>query len=106
VSDSLIKQSDQDDTFARYVAERCQHYYPGHTWIVQAFLAEGYCTIQNPSISYRYGMRMILPDYLPPGDLDKKIMRFCGEFLERYDIRRQRADRDETQERWKRARFQ
>lgn len=103
--ESLIEHCAADETFAKMVLGRCLFFYPGHTWIVQAFLKQGHVTIQNPSISYTHGMRLILPDYLAPADLDKKIMRYCGEFLERYDIRRQRADRDETQERWLKARF-
>lgn len=103
--ETLIKHSPGDDAFAKMVLDRCLFFYPNHTWVVQALLKEGYVTIRNPSISYTHGMRMILPDYLAPGDLDRKIMRFCGEFLERYDIRRRKADHDETQERWQQARF-
>lgn len=102
---SLIEHCDEDETFAKYVLSRCLFYYPNHTWVVQAFLKTGHLTIRNPSISYSHGMRLIMPQHIGPGDLDKKIMRYCGEFLERFDVRRRKADHEETQERFKLARF-
>lgn len=102
---SLIEHCPEDETMAKYILDRLLFHYPNHTWIVQAFTKQGYATIRNPSISYKMGMRMIFPKILTHGDLEHKILIFGGEFLERFDIRRAKADRDETQDRWKTARF-
>lgn len=103
--ESLIEHTAEDETLAKYVLEILLKHYPGHSWVVQAFSKQGYVTIQNPSVSYRMGMRLILPKIFTHGDMVTKIMRFGGEFLERYDIRRGKADPDETQHRWASARF-
>ena len=103
--ESLLPFSPADEDFAKLVLGICMKYYPRHTWVVQACLKAGWCTIQNPSVSYRMGMRLLMPDYLSPRDLELKVMRYCGEFLERYDVARKGADHDETQARFIAARF-
>lgn len=117
MSESLIVHSADDERLAKYMLDLLLKHYPGHTWMVQVFGKDGYATIRNPSISYKMGMRVIFPREVKgrlhmPGsplrsmsDLDYKVVTMAGEFLERFDIRRQKADPDETQERWKKARF-
>lgn len=103
--ESILQFSPADEDFSKLVLGYLLKYYPGHNWLVQTCLKAGWCTIRNPAVSYKMGMRMILPEYLGPRDLELKVMRFAGEFLERYDIRRQKADRDEQQARYLDARF-
>lgn len=104
---SLIEHCDDDESLAKNILERLLFHYPGHLWIVQAFGKLGYVTIQNPTLSYTMGMRMILPKIVNATDMEKKIMRFGGEFLERHRISREKkAEQDQIQELWRTGRFQ
>lgn len=114
---SLIEHGADDDRLAKYMLDLLLKHYPGHTWMVQVFGKDGYATIRNPSISYKMGMRVIFPRAVKSrlimpnsplrslSDLDYKVVTMAGEFLERFDIRRAKANPDQTQERWNQARF-
>lgn len=103
--ESLIEHCDEDDAMAKYILELLVKHYPGHPWIVQAFTMLGYATIRNPSLSTKYGMRLIFPKIFTHDDLVKKIVRFGGEFLERFSVDRKKADRDQITELMKKSRF-
>lgn len=102
---TLIEHVPADDAMAAEVSVLLQKFYPGHTWVVQATASQGQLTIRNPSLSYKMGMRMFLPQFISHGDLVAKVMRYGGEFLERHGIPRAKAERDEVVAHWNLARF-
>jgi hypothetical protein len=104
---SLIEHCSADDALAKFVLELLHKHYPGHTWIVQATHSQGQITIQNPSLSYKMGMRMFIPKLSDYNSLVKAVVKYGGEFLERHRISREKkADRDQIQELFKTGRFQ
>lgn len=104
---SLIDYVDADDSLAKFVSELLQKYYPGHPWLVQATHSQGQLTIRNPALSYKMGMRIFIPKIVNYNDLQGKIMRYAGEFLERHGVSRNPvlADREMIQEEWAKGRF-
>ena len=105
--ETLIEHCEQDNDLAKFVLELLHKHYPGHTWLVQATHSQGILTIQNPSLSYKMGMRMFIPKIVNYSDLIKKVIRYGGEFLERHNVSRQlKAEHDQIQELFQTGRFQ
>lgn len=114
---SLIEHDADDERLAKYILELLQRHYPNHTWVVQVFGKDGYATIRNPSLSYKYGMRIIFPRaaknrlIIPGGALSKmgeleyKVIHSGGEFLERMGVPRKKAEAGQVEELFQRGRF-
>jgi|TARA_Y100000310_G_scaffold315266_1_gene365601 hypothetical protein len=80
-----------DYALAKDICDLLMAHYPGHPWAVNADHDQGVSVIKNTALSRKGGMIMHIGKINGPSDLRDKVVRFGGEFLERYDIPRGEA---------------
>ena len=88
MTESLIEFVSADEALALQVLEQLRRHYPGFPWIVQAIHSQGQVTIQNPALSYKFGMRIKIGSLANHDEAMRKVVNFAGEFLERHNVSR------------------
>lgn len=87
-----------DIMLGKFIMECLVNYYPLHNWGVEVNHEAGYAAIRliykdfegEKRIS-NYGYVILIPNIQGKSDLQKKVMRAGGEWLERYGITRGKA---------------
>jgi hypothetical protein len=74
-----------DEQVAVTCAQSLVKYYPGHEWRVEVDRRKGFIDILNVDLSGSHGCRIPMNGYATTSELDKLMMRFGGEILERYN---------------------
>jgi hypothetical protein len=68
-------------------AARCLvTHYPGYDWLVEADYRKGFIDIRNVSLDGQMGCRIKMSGYASASELDKIVMRYGGEILERFGV--------------------
>lgn len=83
-----------DFALAKRLAESLHKAYPGHLWAVTCEGDKGIATVRNLALSGRWGFTFLMSE-IQDDPTDKKVIMAGGELLERYRVRRAKADRDE-----------
>jgi hypothetical protein len=84
-----------DYVIAKNMAELLHRHYPLHLWAVTVQGDQGIATVRNLSLSGQWGFVIKLGDIFSATDMDKKVLMAGGEVLERYKVKRGRADPEE-----------
>ena len=92
----IIEQADlermrvvaNDVSIGRRVYEILARHYPGHLWMVWPSSHRGILVIRNYALSQKAGAALKLSNIKNEADLERRVMRMGGEFLERFDLRR------------------
>lgn len=74
-----------DEQIAMTCAQALVKYYPGHEWRVEVDRRKGFIDILNLDLSGMHGCRVSMDGYATVSELDKLMMRYGGEILERYN---------------------
>lgn len=80
----------RDLALASRSAAVLDHHYPGFNWVVTADHRTGLVTFKSGRIKIHLGMNLYL-DRINDGWDFRKVVRFGGEYLERFGFRRGRA---------------
>lgn len=83
-----ISRDKVDMVFAMRVNEVLQKYYPGHSWRVEVDTRTGIISILNMRLSGSIGCVLHMREAVTVSDLDKLVMRYAGELLERAQLSR------------------
>lgn len=86
-----------DLVMAKEMADALHAAYPGHLWAVQVQGDQGIADIRNLALVGNWGFRLRLPTIYSASEFKKRVLRGGGEILERYRVRRGRADADEIE---------
>lgn len=92
------KQNTLDFAMAKQIAEALNDDYPGHLWAVNVRGEHGIATIHNLMLSGEWGYILHLDKRYSASELRAAAKRGAGEILERYQVRRGRADMDKMGE--------
>jgi hypothetical protein len=84
-----------DVVIAKNMADLLHKHFPGHLWGVQCRGDQGVAMVWNLSLSGQWGFVIKLGDVFSATDMDKKVLMAGGEVLERYKVKRGRADPEE-----------
>ena len=79
-------------TLAKQMADTLHKAYPEHLWAVSVSAAQGMADIRNLALSGSWGFRLRLVEPYTASDWDRQVRLAGGELLERYRVRRARAD--------------
>lgn len=82
-----------DQSKAKYIAGMLDQYYPGYGWAVNADTRNNIATVNAIRLSGDWGFYLHLDKLDPTG---REIVRYGGELLERYKVKRGAIDRDEV----------
>jgi hypothetical protein len=77
-----------DQAICEQVAATLIRHYPGHDWLVEADRRKGFIDIRNISLDGQMGCRIPMNGYASSSELDKLAMRYGGEILERFHLKR------------------
>ena len=91
-----------DQNTARRLSRVLTQHYSGHAWAVHVDSAQGMAFVENWNLSTREGFRIRLKDVDAKG-LERTAIWAGGEFLERFNVRRGEADREQMSAMSKRA---
>lgn len=83
-----------DLLIAKEMADALHTAYPGHLWAVQVQGDQGVATVRNLALVGNWGFILHLPTIYSASEYKKRVVRGGGEILERYRLRRGRADFD------------
>lgn len=94
--DALVTDAPQvsayELTLAKQMADTLHKAYPDHLWAVSVSAAQGMADIRNLALSGSWGFRLRLVEHYTASDWDRQVRLAGGELLERYRVRRARAD--------------
>lgn len=94
--DALVTDAPQvsayELTLAKQMADTLHKAYPGHLWAVSVSAKQGMADVRNMALSGSWGFRLKLVDHYTASDWDRQVRLAGGELLERYRVRRARAD--------------
>jgi len=80
---------------AKRMADTLHKAYPGHLWAVTVDGAQGMATVRNLSLSGQWGFYVKLAHDWSASNFEKQVKMAGGELLERYKVRRERANNEE-----------
>lgn len=83
-----------DQQIAEQVAGVLIKHYPGHDWLVQVDRRKGLIDIRNLSLDGAMGCRIPMDGPSSSSELDQIAMRYGGEILERFNLKRAGLDMD------------
>lgn len=92
------RQDALDISMAKMVAEALNQAYPGHLWAINVRGEQGVMTIHNLMLSGEYGYTLHLDKRYSASETTEAAKRAAGEILERYNVRRGRADMEKMGE--------
>jgi hypothetical protein len=75
---------------ARNIAEKLHQQYPGHLWGVN--ITDAIIDVRNLALSGEWGFKLKVPAIYSASDLDRQAVTAGGEILERFRVRRGRAN--------------
>ena len=81
-----------DFAIARDMAEILHAIYPDHAWAVTCESDKGIATVRNLALAGNWGFVLKLADLYSAASWKKMVVRAAGEVLERFHLRRGRAD--------------
>lgn len=81
-----------DFAMARDMAEVLHAIYPDHAWAVTCEGEKGIATVRNLALAGNWGFVLKLADLYSASNWKKLVVRAGGELLERFMLRRGRAD--------------
>lgn len=84
-----------DLILAKEMADTLNRHYPHHLWAVNVDGAQGMADIRNLSLSGEYGYRLRTVTNYSMSEFLKRVVRAGGEILERFNLTRGGAKRDE-----------
>ncbi len=76
------------------ISEVVERHYPGHPWFIKVMHAQGVVLISIPLFMGATNQYVVKIHDLKSDPGMRCVIRACGEILERYNIPRQRFDRD------------
>jgi hypothetical protein len=83
-------------TLAKQMADTLHRHYPEHLWAVTVNAKQGMADVRNMALSGNWGFRLHIPAIYSASEFDKRVRNAGGELLERYRIRRGRAQADDV----------
>lgn len=83
-----------DQSIAEQVASVLIRHYPGHDWLVEVDCRKGFIDVRNITLDGAMGCRIPMKGYASSSELEKLAMRYGGEILERYHLKRGGLDMD------------
>lgn len=83
-----------DYVMAKNMADALHKAYPGHLWAVTCNGKTGMADVRNLMLSGNWGFRLRLPLFYSASAFEKDVVKAGGELLERFRVRRGRADFD------------
>jgi len=96
-----------DQSLALEISGLLAWHYPGHKFLVHvnSHPTVGMAYIQHLSLSEKDGYQLKIGDLWGPNQIKQAAIKAGGEILERFNVRRGKADRDELQHHQRRAAF-
>lgn len=96
VDDQRDRFTNADLHLTKAVATTVQSFYPGHPWRVEVSHAQGIIKIQlQPFMGPTHWHVIHISSAKVVSELRTKVMRACGEILERYQVPRARFSLDD-----------
>lgn len=89
---TIVLTPPEHQGIARQVADVLDRHYPNHPWYVEA--NSGVVKVKNPALTVENGFVLHMPHLKSASDLARGVVWAGGEFLERFNIRRGKHDRD------------